>query len=157
VPQVEWSKYWESEIAHQKFRCLIEIVAEIRVKNQKDVELFDEVYEELRHASSARNTQLILAKTRLSSAHWLLNIFLSAVVVLGLVTLSLPNILPSIFIVTSMVAAVIMILFVIYELDSMKFAESEISCEPYANVIRIVSDGKVQPDISRWYKEQSVL
>ena len=157
VPQVDWGKYWKSERTHALFRSLITIVAEMKLKSTKDVELFDEVSEELRNASTARNTQLILAQTKISITQWTLNIFLSLILVIGLVFLSIPNYALSLFIVTSMVAAVCLILVVIYELDSMRFAEREISCEPYAGVIRVVSEGLLEPNIDLWYKNKSAL
>jgi hypothetical protein len=157
VPQIEWKHYWKSERSHQKFRTIIEIVSQIKLKGQKDVELFDEVSEELRAASTARNSQLILAQTRVSVAQWILNLFLSGILIAGLTLLAIPNYALSIFIVTSMVTAVVMILLVIYELDSMGLAEEEVSMEPYAQVIRNVSEGKLIPDIQCWRQDKSAL
>jgi hypothetical protein len=157
VPQIDWSKYWKNEQTHEMFRQIIVIVSQMKIKSVKDTELFDEVSEELRSASIARNTQLILAQTKLSAMQWVLNAFLSLILIAGLVLLSLPNYMLAMFITTSMVSAIIMILLVIYELDSMGFAERDVSCEPYARVIRIVSDGKLQPNVKLWYEDKSAI
>jgi len=138
IPTIEWHEYWASEKTHKKFRNLIKIVSEIKLKNQKDIELFDEVGEELRDAAAARNAQLVLAQTRVPKLQWALNILLSAILIIGLVLVAIPNYVLSIFIVSAMVAAVLMIFVVIYELDSMKMAEEEISNEPYRQVTRII-------------------
>ena len=138
VPTIEWREYWASEKTHKKFRNLIKIVSEIKLKNQKDIELFDEVGEELRDAAAARNAQLVLAQTRVPKLQWALNILLSAILIIGLVLVAIPNYVLSVFIVSAMVAAVLMIFVVVYELDSMKMAEEEISNEPYRQVTRII-------------------
>lgn len=42
------------------------------------------------------------------------------------------------FVITAMIASVLMILVVLYELDSMKVAEEEVSNEPYRQVVRVI-------------------
>ena len=142
VPEIEWRDYWKSEKTHKTFREIVEIFADIKLKNSKDVELFDDIGEELRDASAARNSQLVLSQTRISKIQWILNIFLSSILIAGLLLTSLPNYPLSIFIIATMIAAVLMILVVIYELESMKLAEEEVSNEPYRQVVHIIkSDG----------------
>ncbi|MBU4245658.1 MAG: DUF4239 domain-containing protein [Nanoarchaeota archaeon] len=138
VPEIEWRDYWKSEKTHRTFRQILELFANIKLKTQKDVELFDDIGDELRDASAARNSQLVLSQTKISKVQWILNIFLSGILITGLILTSLPNYLLSIFIVSSMIAAVLMILIVIYELESMKLAEEEVSNEPYRQVVRII-------------------
>lgn len=140
VPTIEWHDYWKSEKTHQKFRGLIKTVASVKLESTKDQEIFDEVSEELRAAAVARYQQLVLAETRISKIQWALNIFLSAILIAGLVLLKIPDFLLSVFIVTSMVSAVIMLLVVLYELDTMKTAEEEVSVEPYKQVVRVVEN-----------------
>jgi ABC-type multidrug transport system fused ATPase/permease subunit len=138
VPTIEWHNYWKSEKTHEKFRSLLKIVAKIKLKDQKDVELFDEVGEELRTAASARNEQLVLAQTRTSKIQWILNIFLSFILIIGLIFMSSANTILSIFIVTAMTASIFMIFVVLYELDSLKISEDEVSNEPYREIVRII-------------------
>ena len=90
VPTIERHEYWASEKTHKKFRTLIKIVSEIKLKNQKDIELFDEVGEELRDAAATRNAQLVLAQTRVPKLQWALNILLSAILIIGLVLVHSP-------------------------------------------------------------------
>jgi hypothetical protein len=113
-------------------------MARLKLRTDKDGHIFDEITYELSDASRARSTQLVLSRTRVTIVQWTLNIFLSAIVVTGLALLSLPNNILSIFVTTTMIAAVLMILLVIYELDSMKMSEEEVSNEPYYEIVRIL-------------------
>lgn len=142
VPEIEWKDYWKSDATHEKFMKIIETVSNINIKNERDSNLFDHILEESRQACESRNQQLILAQTRISKIQWVLNIFLSAILVVGLVFISVPQYSLSIFITTAMIASVIMMLLVIYELDSMKVAEEEVSNEPYRDVVKFISKGK---------------
>jgi hypothetical protein len=152
---IEWEDYWFSTGTHKKFHSLIDLISEIKIKGQKDALLFPELSEELRNATAARSTELILSTTRISPMQWTLNIFLSVILIVGLTFLALPTFLLSLFIVTTMIAAVLMILCVIYELDTLKYAEKETFCDPYAQVIRIVSKNTIEPDINAWLQGKS--
>ncbi len=138
VPRIDWPDYWNSEKTHKKFRDMIEIVAGMNLKGIKDVELFDDVSEELRIASTSRNLQLILSKTRLSKSQWVLNIFLSLIMIVGLTFLNVPDYLTAVVSTTLMIIAVIFILFVIYELDSLRVSDKEVSIEPWLKVAKFI-------------------
>jgi hypothetical protein len=155
APRIEWDKYLQSVETHKKFHTLIDLISEMKIKNQKDALLFAELSEELRSATTGRNAELILASTKVSPMQWTLNIFLSVILIIGLTLLSLPSYTLTFFIVTTMVAAIIMILCVIYELDKLKYAEKETFCDPYAQVIRVVSKNTIEPDINAWWKGKS--
>ncbi len=72
----------------------------------------------------------------------MLNLFLSASLVAGLLLMNTENRILYAFTTTIMIAAVFMILIVIYELDTMKVAEDEVSNEPYWQIIQgIEADG----------------
>ena len=142
VPKVSWRLYWHSEKTHQKFRDIIKIVAQMKLKNIKDEHLFDEITTDLEDAARARSSQLVLSHTRISSIQWILNIALSLFLVAGLVFTSLPDYKLSIFIIFSMISSVLMILVVMYELDTMKVYEEEISNEPYWQIIHIIRGDK---------------
>ncbi|MFH1211762.1 MAG: hypothetical protein V1659_02415 [Candidatus Woesearchaeota archaeon] len=143
VPELQWHEYWKSEKTHSKFRELFGIVCSLKTKTSKDANLYISIMEELRDADAARTQQLVLAQTRISKSQWFLNIFLSAILTLGVSFMQIPNYGLSIFIVTSMIACVIMLILVIYELDSMKAAENEVSEEPYRRVARIISEDSI--------------
>jgi len=138
IPKIEWHNYWHSKKTHKKFRDIIEIISDMKLKNIKDIELFDEISEELRSASQARTSQLVLSRTRVSKMQWILNIFLSLILIIGLVFLQLPNYPLSIFIISTMIISILMILYVIYQMDSLKIGEEEVSTEPYNEVVNII-------------------
>jgi hypothetical protein len=139
VVQIEWKDYWSSEQTHKKFMELFDIIGEAKLKTTKDEVLYEQCYQELREASTARTQQLVLAQTKLSVVHWVLVLFLSAVLVVSIVFMSLPLGFMTIFISTCMMASVGLILLVIYELDSMKTAEKEVSVDPYTNLAKKLS------------------
>lgn len=141
VPKVSWKSYWHSEKTHQKFRDIIKIVARMKLKNIKDEHLFDEITTDLEDAARARSRQLVFSHTRISSIQWILNIVLSLFLVAGLVFTSLPDYKLSVFIVFSMISSVLMILVVMYELDTMKVYEEEVSNEPYWQIIKLIHKG----------------
>lgn len=138
VPTIEWVDYWNSEPTHQKFRDLIRIVAQVKIKTIKDELLFNEITTELGNAARVRIKQIVLSQTRISSLQWILNIFLSSILIVGLVFTAIPNYWMSIFIISTMVTAILMIFIVLYELDSMKMNKEDVSNEPHRQVIRII-------------------
>ena len=139
VPKIEWKEYFDSQKTHQKFEDLIHLVAGIKIKDEKDTELFGAICEELRYASSSRNLQLIISQTKISKTQWLLNIFLSLILIIGLAFLSIPNYSLSIFVVASMISSIIFILIVIYEMDSLKIADTEVYISPYIEVVNLIN------------------
>lgn len=138
VPTIEWVDYWNSEPTHRKFRDLIRIIAQVKIKNIKDELLFNEITTELGNAARVRIRQIVLSQTRISGIQWMLNIFLSSILVLGLIFTSFPDYWLSVFIISTMVAAILMIFIVLYELDSMKLKKEDVSNEPHRQVIRII-------------------
>lgn len=142
VPLVEWHEYWASEKTHKKFRDILEIISKIKFKVEKDSNLFDEIATDMEDAARARNNQLVLSQTRIPRLQWVLNIFLSVILIAGLVLVAIPNQSLAFFITGSMVASVLMILFVIYDLDSMKMAENEVSIAPYVSLVKMIEQDK---------------
>jgi hypothetical protein len=142
VPEVDWKHYRTSDTTHKKFRELTALIAGITTTTPKDKAVRAEISEEIRDAASARNAQLILSQTRISPIQWILNIFLSVILVIWLTMLSIPNYTLSIFFVSTMITAIVMILLVIYELDSLRFSDREVSIEPYTAVVNLITNDK---------------
>lgn len=140
VPEIEWKDYWKKEDTHKKFRSIIESFPSLKIKGDKETEIFDDMGDELKNASSARASQLVLSQTRLTKIQWMLNLFLSAVLVFSITCLGFSSFLVSSFIITTMITSILMILLVIYELDSMKIAEQEVSIEPYIKLAKIIKE-----------------
>lgn len=142
VPIVEWKDYWKSEETHKKFRNIMEAFPKISINNTKDAEIFDDIGDELKNAAAARTTQLVLSQTRLTKIQWVLNIFLSLILTISIVFLDINDPYIAAFIVSTMIISIAMILLVIYELDSMKIAEQEVSIEPYLKLAEIIRNDK---------------
>lgn len=141
VPKIEWKDYFNTQETHQLFEDLIDTVASIEFGNEKDGELFSEMTDELRETVASRSTQLIVSQTKMPASQWILNIFLSLIMIIGLAFLSLNNYLLSIFVTASMVSSVIFILFVVYEMDSLKIADKEVFVDPYIEVVKLINKG----------------
>lgn len=146
VPTIEWKDYWGSEKTHKKFRDIVTSYAEFEIATSKDAVIYQCVGDEVKAASKTRTAQLVLSQTKISRLQWLLNIFLSGILLIGIIFLNIPTNAASSFIITSMLSAIIMILMVIYELDSMKIAEEEVSNRPYYALTELLenTDGKVE-------------
>ena len=140
VPKIEWKDYWKSEATHAKFREIEKLIAEMKIKTNKDIALYDHIANEMIEATSSRNEQLVLSQTRITNLQWLLNIFLSLVLVIGIAFLNWGNYLLSIFITTAMIIAILLILFVLHEIDAMKVGEQEVSIAPYYQLVRIIAN-----------------
>jgi ABC-type multidrug transport system fused ATPase/permease subunit len=147
VPKIEWKDYFNTQETHQLFETLIDTVASIKFENEKDSELFSEMTDELRETVASRSTQLIISQTKIPASQWILNIFLSLIMIIGLAFLSLDNYLLSIFVISSMVASVIFILFVVYEMDSLKIADKEVFIDPYSEVVKLINKDQGTRDV----------
>jgi hypothetical protein len=139
VPTLEWHEYKGSEITHEKFRNLIQTIAKIKVKNAKDEVLFQAISSEMSKAADNRSNQLILTQTRMTRTQWALNMFLSAVLIISVAFLSFEKTNVAFFTTACMTIAVLIILLIIYQLDSFKMSTKEVSEEPYyyaANILK---------------------
>ncbi len=130
--------YSEGIKANKKFHSLLSLVLNIKVNNSKDSILFDAIIDEARKASEARDFQITLAKDRLPTVQWLSEIFLSTILVIILTLVILPYNPMSIIITALMMSAILIVLVVIYELDSMRDFEDEISNDPYRKLIALI-------------------
>ncbi len=143
VIDTQWKNYWLNDQAHEKFMGIFDIIASQK-KYTKDP-LYDQCFEEFRQASTARTHQLVLSQSRISGFQWILVIFLSAILVGSVAFLKMPSGSLTLLISTVMVAAIILILVVIYELDSMKLAEWEVSIGPFNKVIKTLGGKEYYP------------
>lgn len=136
-----WSDCQIAEKTHKGFRSLADVVARKKIKNSKDSEIFGKLIDELRDISTSINQQIVLSQSTTPKIQWTLNILLSSILIIGLTFMKMPTDILSIFVVTTMITAIVMILYIIYELDGMKVAEEEVSYDPYKEVIRLVKKG----------------
>jgi len=142
VPIVEWVDYWDSEKTHTKFRDIVSFILTFKPKNEGESVLFDQITDEIDSASKARGKQLLLSKLKLTKSQWFLNIFLSVVLIFLLAFVSIPKYTVSIIIVTVMISATLIILFIMYQFDSMKILEDEVSIEPYTRLVELIKKEK---------------
>ena len=142
VPNIEWKDYWLSEKTHAKFRNLVSLIATFKPKNEGESVLFDQITDEVSAASKARDKQILLSKLRLTKSQWFLNIFLSFVLVFLLAFVTIPRYSVSVIIVTVMISATLIILFIMYQFDSMKILEDEVSVEPYTRLENLIKKEK---------------
>ncbi len=138
---LELSAYAKGNEAHKKFHSLLALLSSVKVNGSRDGVLFDAVVDEARKASEARDRQIALARDRLPIAQWLFEVFLSVLLVFILTLVILPYNAVSITITALMMSAILLVLVVIYELDSMGDFEDEISNEPYRKLIALIQSG----------------
>lgn len=133
--------YGSGTKAHLKFHSLLGLISDIKIKNGRDSVFFNSIIDEAKLASNARDEQIMLAKDRLPKVQWVLEIFLSLLLVIILTIVIIPTDPISTFVVFMMLSAILLTLVVIYELDSMRDFEDEISNEPYRKLIFLIESG----------------
>lgn len=138
VPNIEWTNYWKAEAVHERFRGIQQIVAGAKLKTDKENTIFQSIIWELGWATWARTTQLVLAQTRITRLQWILNIFLSAILLIGLALLQMPTANLTPIIIAAMMAAIMLIMLVIYEIDALGINDKEVFIEPYYQLVRII-------------------
>jgi hypothetical protein len=132
--------YAQGNEAHKKFHSLLWLLSAIKVRGARDNAIFGAIIDEAKLASTSRDRQITLAKDRLPLIQWILELFLSVLLVLILAITTLPYSAASLVVVFLMVSAILLTLIVIYELDTMSDFEDEISNEPYRKLILLMDD-----------------
>lgn len=138
----EWGDGEADKKSYSKFQDIFNLVMKSEVKTDKEEILFEKCIDELRDVSSSRTKQDVLSQTKLSKLQWILLLFLSLILVISVILLEMPIEATTIFISTSIITAVVLIILVIYELNSLKMAEKEFSVKPFEEVIRKTNSEK---------------
>ncbi len=130
-------EYENGVSAHEKFNDLANAVFETKSKMDSDNRLLTSMTQELVKASSLRDEQIVLARDRLPATQWALELFLSIVLISGLSMTNFQDSMSHIF-VFMLNLSVLVILVVIYKLDSVTDFEEEVSNEPYRSLLRLI-------------------
>jgi len=138
VTEVPWSKYFEAESVHKKFRKLFDIFGRIQIKDEKDAQLFDDIGDELRNATKARDQQIVLSSTPLSSSIWSLLLLLSGAVVIGVYVVAFSSNILGIFTKIIMSISSFAILLVLHQIDSLQLEEKRIEEMPNKKVAEMI-------------------
>jgi hypothetical protein len=137
---LDLSAYGKGTKAHRKFHYLLGLLSSIKIKGARDNAIFSSIIEETRTALTARDMQITLANDRLPRMQWVLEIFLSLILIIILTTVSTPGGYIYMFVIAMMMFAILLTLVAIYELDSMRDFEDEISNAPYRNLIALIKE-----------------
>lgn len=140
VARLKWEEYLNDE-PQKKFNEIFEILNTMKFESGKDSSVYSSVSNEIIRSSVAREHELILISNPLSISRWALLMFLSSIFLIGLYFTTFSMDL-AVFIKTTMSAAMVLILFVIYDVDKLKYKFKEVSVEPYYNVIKILELSK---------------
>lgn len=135
VKVTEWKAYWEDTKTTKIFEDVLRIVVDMKHRNDPQLVMYDKCLDEIREASTSRTSQLVLSRNRLPKVQWILIIFLSAILVFCVSFLAMPLSYSTAFMTSVMVASVLLILLIVYDLDSLKVAEQEVSEDPYQKLI----------------------
>ncbi len=135
---LDLAAYGQGTKAHIKFHSLLSLISGIKIRGTRDRALFASILEDTKITSMSRDEQIILARDRLPKMQWILELFLSFILIGILTVVSVPQTIVSVAVVFFIMVAILFTLIVIYELDSMKDFEDEISNEPYRKLIAIV-------------------
>ena len=131
VANTSWKGYADDENAHEKFNAIYNVLGDIKIKNSKDANLFDDITDNLTTASNARIKQLVLERNYLGGLNWALLIFVSLVLLVGMFITSLESHLLTLIIGPSLVVAVTIIIVIIRKFDTLEYEFVQISEKPY--------------------------
>ena len=138
-----WDKYSETE---PEFGAIVDSLKEVKYDTDKENETYSNILSVVSGHSDAREKLIMYGKDKLSWGEWLVILFLGALL-LGSLFYTKDTTMTSIIFTGALASAILILLFVVKDLNNLNFGESAISIEPYERVLDAI--GK-----SRFYKKK---
>ncbi len=126
-----WDKYSETE---KEFGEIGKSLKELKYTSDKDGDTYSNLLQLHAHHSDAREKLVSYGKDKLSWGEWLVILFLGSLLLWSLFYIKEPSIVSIIF-TGAVTSAILLLLFVIKDLNNLNFGESSISIEPYERVL----------------------
>jgi hypothetical protein len=124
--------------AEENFNEVIEAIFQIRASGSVEGDAKDEILDELRDVLKAKADQRVLSVPQVTIGHWIVLWALSAVIIFALFYSN--DTFISTLIGVLFIPPVILVMFLIYDLDNLMWGLAEISTEPYAHVLRVMGE-----------------
>ncbi len=126
-----WERYSETE---KEFGEIGKSLKELKYTSNKENETYSNILSVYSQHSSAREKLVSYGKDKLSWGEWLVVLFLGALLLWSLFYIKGPSTVSIIF-TGAVTSAILLLLFVIKDLNNLNFGESAVSIEPYERVL----------------------
>ncbi len=139
IIETDFNDYPTTESLHEKFRKVFRTIDHIEPKNDKDLRLFDNILGAMRNASKSRIHQLVAIQDRMSHFRWMLIYMLSGVLVAGFMLIEGQHRVIDSLTVTAITVIVLLLLYLIRELNDLSFEFEGITRTPYQKIIELLA------------------
>ncbi len=139
-----WEKYSETE---KEFADLGKSLEELKYSGDKANETYSNILAVYNQHSTAREDLVMFGKDKLSWGEWLITLLLGGLLLASLFYVKDSSLTSTLF-TGAITAAVLILFFVIRDLNNLNFGENAVSIEPYERVLDAI--GK-----PRYYKNKS--
>ena len=136
-----WGRYDETE---PEFTAIVDSLKEVEYKTDKENETYSNILATVSGISDAREKLVINGKDHLTSGEWGIILSLAALLLFSLFYTKTMDIVSIVF-TGFLSASIIMLLFVIRDLDNLRFGESSVSVEPYERVLDAIGKPRYYP------------
>lgn len=126
-----WDKYAETE---PEFSAIVESLDEIEYDTDKENETYSNILAVVSGHSDAREKLIMFGRDKLSWGEWLV-ILLLGVLLLGSLFYTKDETITSVIFTGALSSAILILLFVVKDLNNLNFGESAISVGPYERVL----------------------
>jgi len=126
-----WDRYSETE---PEFSAIVESLGEIKYDTDKENETYSNILAVVSAHSDSREKLVMFGKDKLSWGEWLVILFLGALLLVSLFYTKDATMTSTIF-TGALASAILILLFVVKDLNNLNFGESAISVEPYERVL----------------------
>jgi len=148
-----WDRYGETE---KEFGEIGKSLKELKYTSDKENETYSNILAVYSQHSDAREKLVSYGKDKLSLGEWLVVLFLGSLLLWSLFYIKGPSIVSIIF-TGAVTSAILLLLFVIKDLNNLNFGESAISIEPYERVLDAIGKPRYFKKKGSFWKNLLIL
>jgi len=138
-----WHRYGETE---KEFSVILDSLREIKYDKDKENETYATILSLFSNQSDSREKLVMYGRDKLSWGEWLVVLFLGAVLLASLFIVNDGSTISVVF-TGAISSAILILLFVVKDLNNLNFGENAISVEPYERVLDTIGS-------PRYYKKK---
>jgi hypothetical protein len=142
--------------AEKQFNAILQAIFDISTHGNSEESGKDEILDEMRDILKAKAEQRVLSVPQINIGHWIILWGLSAVIIFALFY-SNANLVSTI-IAMMFIPPVMLVLFLLYDLDNLMWGLAEISTEPYTHVLEVMGEKlpkHLRPDVYKAPKHET--
>ncbi len=143
-----WDRYSETE---PEFSAITDSLKEIKYDTDKENETFTNILVVVSGHSNAREKLVTYGRDKLSWGEWLVILFLGGLLLWSLFYIK-DTTMTSIIFTGALSSAILILLFVVKDLNNLSFGESAISIEPYERVLDAIGKPRFYKKKGKFWK-----